>query len=53
MSVTAEEIEQLNLLNRTFFYREKSLFVKVKVDNIQLTDNNCLITLSLGLTHGV
>ena len=28
MSVTAEQIEQLNLLNRSCFYREKSLFVK-------------------------
>ncbi|HNB20444.1 MAG TPA: hypothetical protein PKL69_04825 [Agitococcus sp.] len=46
MSVTAEQIEQLNLLNRSCFYREKSLFVKVKVENIELTDNQCQITIS-------
>lgn len=46
MSVTAEQIAQLNLLNHSCFYREKSLFVKVKVENIQLTNNNCQITLS-------
>lgn len=46
MAVTAEQIAQLNLLNRSCFYREKSLFVKVKIENIQLNDNNCQITLS-------
>lgn len=45
MSVTAEQIAQLNLLNRSCFYREKSFFVKVMVENIQLTDNQCQITI--------